>query len=146
MIFPKTLKQKQRFKVLFFAFFIFFIGVVITLYSLKNFIVYYYTPYEILQQSNVVIGKAYRIGGIVKPSSIKAEGAVTKFVLSNSINGSEYEIEVVYTGALPSLFREGSGAIAEGIFKETELNNVNIFVANVILAKHDETYKPPESK
>lgn len=137
-IFPKTIKQKQRAKVLFIAFSIFFTGCMITIYSLQNFIVYYYTPSEIVDK--IVEGKRYRVGGIVKGGSIKVMNDHITFILSESIDAlaDTNTISVRYSGTLPSLFKEGSGAIAEGVFGAED-----ILYAENLLAKHDETYKPP---
>lgn len=139
-IFPKTIKQKQRAKVLLIAFSIFFVGCVLTIYSLKNFVVYYYTPSEIA--GKIVEGKRYRIGGVVQYESVQVIDNYIAFVLSENPDAlnDHNTISVIYKGTLPSLFKEGSGAIAEGIF-----NAKGVLYADSLLAKHDETYRPPNS-
>ena len=142
LLFPKTKKQKHRAKVLLIALTIFLVGCVITIYSLKNFIVYYYTPSEIV--GKIVKGKRYRIGGLVCKDSVRAIDDHITFILSESYDDYDVldasnSISVNYKGTLPSLFKEGSGAIAEGIFGKDK-----ILYAENLLAKHDETYKPPD--
>jgi len=97
---------------------------------------YFFSPTE------VVDGKApedhiFRLGGMVKTDSVKrAEGDLTvNFVVSDGLKS----VKVAYTGILPDLFAEGQGVIAQG-----KLNTENVFVADEVLAKHDENYMPPE--
>ena len=78
-----------------------------------------------------------RVGGMVKKNSIKIESQDVKFVITDFKN----EINVVYSGAVPNLFQEGKGVVAEGYLKDR-----NFFLATKILAKHDENYMPPEVK
>ena len=78
-----------------------------------------------------------RVGGLVKKNSIKIESQDVKFVITDFKN----EINVVYSGAVPNLFQEGKGVVAEGYLKDR-----NFFLATKILAKHDENYMPPEVK
>ena len=81
--------------------------------------------------------KKMRVGGMVKKNSIKIESQDVKFVITDFKN----EINVVYSGAVPNLFQEGKGVVAEGYLKDR-----NFFLATKILAKHDENYMPPEVK
>ncbi len=105
--------------------------------ALKDQASYFYAPAD-LARDNVPAGKAIRLGGMVKAGSIRraADGITIDFVLTD---GSA-ETPVTYTGIVPALFREGSGAVADGALRVD-----GVFAANRdgILAKHDETYKPP---
>lgn len=80
-------------------------------------------------------GQVLRVGGLVKQGSVEREGLETEFFVTDLA----HEIHVYYSGMLPDLFREGQGVVAEGRFNERGL-----FVADTVLAKHDETYMPPE--
>jgi cytochrome c-type biogenesis protein CcmE len=97
---------------------------------------YFYTP-TTLAEANLPVGKAARLGGMVKSGSIKrdADGATIRFVLQDG----KGEQAVSYRGTTPSLFVEGSGAVADG-----RLASDGTFVADEILAKHDENYVPKE--
>ena len=79
--------------------------------------------------------KKIRIGGLVKNKSIKKNGNTMKFIITDLKN----EIIVTYNGIVPNLFSEGKGVIAEGVLKDK-----GYFIAEKILAKHDENYTPPE--
>ena len=81
--------------------------------------------------------KKIRIGGMVKNDSIKINTNEINFIITDFKN----EINVVYFGAVPNLFAEGKGVVAEGFLKDR-----NFFSASKILAKHDENYMPPEVK
>jgi cytochrome c-type biogenesis protein CcmE len=92
--------------------------------------------------SDVIEGKApkehlFRLGGMVVKGSVQrpGEGLTVKFVLTDMAK----EVAVEYTGILPDLFREGQGIVANG-----KLNDSGVFVAQEVLAKHDENYMPPE--
>ena len=135
MLLPKTVKQKRRFNFLLLSLLSMLCGVSILLYSFGQFAVYYYTPTEIYDQSLEQTRSTYRIGGIVVKGSVSAEEDYVRFILSDGA----HEIKVRFKGILPSLFREESGAVAEGKF-----NDSNIFIADSMLAKHDETYRPPD--
>jgi cytochrome c-type biogenesis protein CcmE len=81
--------------------------------------------------------KKIRVGGMVKGGSISIQSTDLKFVITDFKN----EINVVYSGAIPNLFEEGKGVVAEGFLRDK-----NFFLATKILAKHDENYMPPEVK
>ena len=81
--------------------------------------------------------KRIRVGGIVKEETIKLSQNKISFVITDFKN----EINVTYSGAIPNLFSEGKGVIAEGKLKDRKY-----FIADKILAKHDENYMPPEVK
>tara|TARA_B100001057_G_scaffold61088_1_gene54395 strand:+ start:235 stop:654 length:420 start_codon:yes stop_codon:yes gene_type:complete len=104
--------------------------------SLEENVVYFQSPSEIKVLSEIK-KKKIRIGGMVKNDSIFIESKEIKFIITDFKN----EINVVYSGAVPNLFTEGKGVVAEGYLKDK-----NFFLATKILAKHDENYMPPEVK
>ena len=106
------------------------------LQSLKENIVYFQSPSEI-KQLKEISKKKIRVGGMVKKNSININVDKINFVITDFKN----EINVSYTGAVPNLFEEGKGVVAEGFLKDR-----NYFSATKILAKHDENYMPPEVK
>ena len=110
--------------------------VFLILQSLKENVVYFQSPSEI----KVLIEldkKKIRVGGMVKEQSILINSNEVNFIITDFKN----EINVVYSGAVPNLFAEGKGVVAEGFLKDK-----NYFLATKILAKHDENYMPPEVK
>ncbi|MDA7470356.1 cytochrome c maturation protein CcmE [Candidatus Pelagibacter ubique] len=110
--------------------------VFLVLQSLKENVVYFQSPSEI--KSLIELNKKkIRVGGMVKEQSIFIDSDKVNFVITDFKN----EINVVYTGAVPNLFAEGKGVVAEGFLKDK-----NYFTATKILAKHDENYMPPEVK
>ena len=106
----------------------------LVLKSLEENVVYFQSPSEIKALSELD-KKRIRVGGMVKKDSISINSSELKFVITDFKN----EINVTYTGAIPNLFEEGKGVVAEGV-----LNDRNFFSASKILAKHDENYMPPE--
>ena len=111
------------------------IVIFLTLKSLEENIVYFFSPTEIYDKPNISLNKKIRIGGLVKEESIKKDQTSIKFIITDLKN----EIIVSYNGSVPNLFSEGKGVIAEG-----QLKDKKYFVADSILAKHDENYMPPE--
>ena len=110
--------------------------VFLVLQSLKENVVYFQSPSEI--KSLIELNKKkIRVGGMVKEQSIFIDSNKVNFVITDFKN----EINVVYSGAVPNLFAEGKGVVAEGFLKDK-----NYFTATKILAKHDENYMPPEVK
>jgi len=112
------------------------LSVFLVLKSLEENVVYFQSPSEI----NVLPKldkKKIRVGGMVKKNSISINAKEIKFIITDFKN----EINVIYTGAVPNLFAEEKGVVAEGILKDK-----NFFIATKILAKHDENYMPPEVK
>ena len=103
--------------------------------SLEENVVYFFSPSEIYDKPNISLNKKIRIGGLVKEDSIIKDQTSIKFIITDL----RKEIIVSYSGAVPNLFSEGKGVIAEG-----ELKDKKYFVADKILAKHDENYMPPE--
>ena len=109
------------------------IAAMLVLGALRDNIVFFYTPSEISQPDRES-GQQLRLGGLVKDGSVKIDGMQSVFVVTD---GSA-DIIVRYNNALPSLFREGQGVVAEG-----QIEN-GIFMAQNVLAKHDENYMPAE--
>ena len=103
--------------------------------SLEENIVYFFSPSEIYDKPNISLNEKIRIGGLVKEDSIFKDQTSIKFIITDL----KKEIIVSYSGVVPNLFSEGKGVIAEG-----ELKDKKYFVADKILAKHDENYMPPE--
>ena len=105
--------------------------------SLEDNIVYFLSPTEIYNKPNISFEQNIRIGGLVKENSIKKNNEFLIFIVTDKKN----EIIVSYQGLVPNLFAEGKGVVAEG-----KLRDKKYFIANKILAKHDENYMPPEVK
>ena len=103
--------------------------------SLEDNVVYFFSPTEIHNKSDISLKKKIRVGGLVKIGSINKEGNKVNFIITDLKN----EIIVSYSGLIPNLFSEGKGVVAEG-----KLNDKKYFIATKILAKHDENYMPPE--
>ena len=103
--------------------------------SLEENIVYFFTPSEIYNKQNISFNKTIRVGGLVKENSISKEQNSIRFIITDF----KKEIIVSYSGLIPNLFSEGKGVIAEGVLKDKKY-----FIAEKILAKHDENYMPPE--
>ena len=103
--------------------------------SLEENVVYFFSPTEIYDKPNISFNKKIRIGGLVKENSLSKRLKSIKFIITDLKN----EIIVSYDGPVPNLFSEGKGVIAEG-----QLKDKKYFIANKILAKHDENYMPPE--
>ena len=131
------LSKKVKSRILFLVFLLLLATVVIffTFKSLEENIVYFFSPSEIYDKPNVSLNEKIRIGGLVKEDSIIKDQTSIKFIITDL----KKEIIVSYSGAVPNLFSEGKGVIAEG-----ELKDKKYFVADKILAKHDENYMPPE--
>ena len=111
----------------------------LAMWGLKERAAYFYTPADIAagQAEQAAQGRAMRLGGMVERGSIRQEGdgLTTRFMVEDG--GAR--VPVIYRGILPDLFREGSGVVAEG-----RLASGGTFVADNILAKHDERYMPPQ--
>ena len=111
------------------------ISAMLVLGALRDNIVFFYTPTEITN-SGTKAGQALRLGGLVKDGSVAINGLQSVFTVTDGTT----EIIVRYDNALPSLFREGQGVVAEGALANGQ------FIATNVLAKHDENYMPPELK
>ncbi len=129
-------KVKLRFFFIFLAIVTLALSIFLILKSLEENVVYFKSPSEIKIDAEID-KKKMRVGGMVKKNSIKIVSQDVKFVITDFKN----EINVVYSGAVPNLFQEGKGVVAEGYLKDR-----NFFLATKILAKHDENYMPPEVK
>ena len=112
------------------------LSIFLVLKSLEENVIYFQSPTEIRNLSEID-NKKIRIGGMVKDHSILINPDKITFVITDFKN----EINVSYSGAVPNLFEEGKGVVAEGFLKDR-----NFFIADKILAKHDENYMPPEVK
>ena len=129
-------KVKLRFLFLFLVLLSLILFVFLILQSLKDNVVYFQSPSEI--KSLIELNKKkIRVGGMVKEKSIVINSDEVNFIITDFKN----EINVTYSGAVPNLFAEGKGVVAEGFLKDR-----NFFSATKILAKHDENYMPPEVK
>jgi cytochrome c-type biogenesis protein CcmE len=98
-------------------------------------LVFFFTPSQVAAKE-APLGRTFRIGGMVEKGSVKREGVEVRFVVTDTAKS----IPVVYQGALPDLFREGKGVVAQG-----QLDADGVFRAREVLAKHDENYMPPEA-
>ena len=132
-----TKKVKSRIIFLFFISVISIIAILFILKSLNQNILYFSTPTEIKQREDIVLGKSMRVGGMVKKNSIIVNKNNIRFTVTDFKN----EIIISYSGSVPNLFAEEKGVVAEG-----KLKDKNFFIAERILAKHDEKYMPPEIK
>ena len=129
-------KVKLRFLFVVIIFITLVLTVFLVLKSLEENVVYFQSPSEI--NSSVELNKSkIRVGGMVKKDSIIMSSEKINFIITDL----KYEINVSYSGAVPNLFSEGKGVVAEGYLKDR-----NFLVATKILAKHDENYMPPEVK
>ena len=131
------LGKKVKSRIVFLVFLLLFATVVIFLIlkSLEENVVYFFSPSEIYNKPNISLNEKIRIGGLVKEGSISKDQTSISFIITDL----KKEIIVSYSGLVPNLFSEGKGVIAEG-----ELKDKKYFVADEILAKHDENYMPPE--
>ncbi|MER8726820.1 cytochrome c maturation protein CcmE [Mesorhizobium sp. M1027] len=114
-----------------------FLGVAtgLTFYALGQKASYFYMPAD-LATASLQPGQRIRLGGLVEKGTVeRSQGATVAF----SVTDNQKDVKVTYTGILPDLFREGQGVITEGSFGPD-----GIFVADSVLAKHDETYMPKE--
>ncbi len=129
-------KVKLRFLFVSTILLILILTVFLVLKSLEENVVYFQSPSEIKSLTELTNNKI-RVGGMVKKNSISMNSNEVIFIITDFKN----EINVTYSGAVPNLFEEGKGVVAEGVLKDR-----NFFSATKILAKHDENYMPPEVK
>lgn len=108
---------------------------VLVVSALQDNVLYFYSPSDV-SAKKVSPGTAFRVGGLVKKHSVKHQGDMKMLFV---VTDGAHEIPVEYSGDVPSLFREGQGVVAIG-----RLNDVGLFKADQVLAKHDEKYMPPE--
>jgi len=129
-----TKKVKSRIFILILS----FLSVAVIIFILRSLdenVVYFFSPTEIYNKPNISLNEKIRVGGLVKEGSTNKNENTINFIITDLKN----EIFVSYSGLLPNLFSEGKGVIAEGKLKDKKY-----FVADTILAKHDENYMPPE--
>ncbi len=133
------IKRKKRIYLISLFFITIATSIYLILWALRDNIVFFYSPSEIQQKINlkeIDEMSKLRLGGMVKESSIEQfnDGSIN-FIITDF----DREMVVFYKGIIPDLFKEQQGVIAEG-----SINNEGMFIANSILAKHDENYMPPE--
>ena len=131
----KKVKKRASFLSLLLIFLV--IAVFFILKSLTSNILYFKSPTDIQLSQDIIFSKKIRVGGMVKKNSININNKEIKFIITDLKN----ELIVSYSGTVPNLFSEGKGVVAEG-----KLQDKNFFIADRILAKHDEKYMPPELK
>ena len=129
-------KVKLRFLLITIILIILILSTFLILKSLEENVVYFQSPTDIKSLTEIEKNKI-RVGGMVKENSIIINSTEVNFIITDFKN----EINVSYTGAIPNLFIEGKGVVAEGFLKDK-----NFFSATKIMAKHDENYMPPEVK
>ena len=131
-------RKKVKLRIIFISsvFITLILSVYIILKLLDDNIVYFKSPTEIKQLSEID-KKKIRVGGMVKKDSINFEKESISFIITDFKN----DLAVTFSGSVPNLFQEEKGVVAEGFLKDQ-----NFFVADKILAKHDENYMPPEVK
>ncbi|MDT9597781.1 cytochrome c maturation protein CcmE [Sphingosinicella rhizophila] len=129
--------KNQRLALLLLAIVAVLIAVLLAMSALKDQAAYFYAPGDVAKAAPA-LDRAVRIGGMVKPGSLRRapDGVTIHFTVMDE---TPHIIAVRFTGIPPDLFREGSGVVAEGRFQRDGL-----FVADEILAKHDENYMPPQ--
>ena len=110
-------------------------AVLLVMFAFSQSIAYFYVPGD-LAKANVPPGTRIRLGGLVENGTVKrGDGSTVTFTVTDTLA----TVPVTYTGILPDLFREGQGVVAEGAF-----GTDGLFVADTVLAKHDETYMPKD--
>ena len=110
-------------------------AVLLVMFAFSQSIAYFYVPGD-LAKANLAPGTRIRLGGLVEAGTVKrGEGSTVTFTVTDTLA----TVPVTYTGILPDLFREGQGVVAEGAF-----GTEGLFVADTVLAKHDETYMPKD--
>ena len=130
-------KVKKRASLLAITLLISVIGIFFILQSLKNNILYFKSPTDIKKNQNINFDKKIRVGGMVKKNSLIIKEEEIKFIITDFNN----ELNISFSGTVPNLFSEEKGVVAEG-----KLQDKTFFIADRILAKHDENYMPPELK
>ena len=111
------------------------VATALVLTAFQENLVFFFTPSQVAA-NEAPQGRTFRIGGMVEAGSVKRSGIEVRFVVTDTAKS----IPVVYSGALPDLFREGKGVVAQG-----QLGADGVFRAREVLAKHDENYMPPEA-
>ena len=130
-------KVKKRASLLAITLLISVIGIFFILQSLNKNILYFKSPTDIKNNQNINFDKKIRVGGMVKKNSLIIKEEEIKFIITDFNN----ELNISFSGTVPNLFSEEKGVVAEG-----KLQDKTFFIADRILAKHDENYIPPELK
>ena len=130
-------KVKKRVSLLIILFSSSVIAIFFILQSLNNNILYFKSPTDIQNNQDLNYKKKIRVGGMVKKNSLIINEQEIKFVITDFNN----ELKISFSGTVPNLFAEEKGVVAEG-----KLQDKSFFIADRILAKHDENYMPPELK
>ena len=130
-------KVKKRASLLAITLLVTVVGIFFILQSLNKNILYFKSPTDIKNNQNINFDKKIRVGGMVKKNSLIIEEEEIKFIITDFNN----ELNISFSGTVPNLFSEEKGVVAEG-----KLQDKTFFIADRILAKHDENYMPPELK
>ena len=130
-------KVKKRASLLAITLLVSVAGIFLIFQSLNKNILYFKSPTDIKNNQNINYDKKIRVGGMVKKNSLIIKEEEIKFIITDFNN----ELNISYSGTVPNLFSEEKGVVAEG-----KLQDKTFFVADRILAKHDENYMPPELK
>ena len=130
-------KVKKRASLLIITLLVSVIGISFILQSLNKNILYFKSPTDIKNNQNINFDKKIRVGGMVKKNSLIIKEEEIKFIITDFNN----ELNISFSGTVPNLFSEEKGVVAEG-----KLQDKTFFIADRILAKHDENYMPPELK
>ena len=132
---PKKVKKRASLLSIFLLLSV--IGVILILNALNKNILYFNSPTDIKISQDINFNKKMRVGGMVKKNTLNIKDQEIRFIITDFKN----EVEVSFKGTIPNLFAEGKGVVAEG-----KLQDKKFFIAERILAKHDENYMPPELK
>jgi len=130
-------KEKKRASLLLIVLLISLISIFFILQSLNKNILYFKSPSDIKINQDINFNKKIRVGGMVKKNSLIIKEQEIQFIITDFKN----ELSVSFSGTVPNLFSEEKGVVAEG-----KLQDKTFFIADRILAKHDENYMPPELK
>ena len=132
---PKKVKKRASFLAIFLS--VSVISIFLILNALNKNILYFNSPSDIKLNQEINFDKKIRVGGMVKKNTLKISDQEIRFTITDFKN----ELRVSFKGTVPNLFAEGKGVVAEG-----KLQDKKFFIADRILAKHDENYMPPELK
>ena len=130
-------KVKKRASLLAITLLVSVVGIFFILQSLNKNILYFKSPTDVKNNQNINYDKKIRVGGMVKKNSLVIKEEEIKFIITDFKN----ELNISFSGTVPNLFSEEKGVVAEG-----KLQDKTFFIADRILAKHDENYMPPELK
>ena len=128
------LKKRRRVQLIVIAIFFIFVATFLIGFAFKDGIEFFRSPTQVISES-ISENEVFRIGGLVKENSLKKDGNKISFIVTDRSN----DVAVKFIGILPDLFREGQGVVIRG-----KLGTDGVFYAEEVLAKHDETYMPPE--